>query len=75
MPFEKITLEKKGRLAFITLSLPKKMNALGVAMQKEIVKAIEEIEVDEEIRVGIIRGQANVFRWVMTWVILIPEVM
>jgi len=61
MTFENVILEKRGRLAFITLNRPERMNALGVAMQKEIVQAVGAIEEDEEIRVGIIKGAGKCF--------------
>lgn len=61
MDFEKIIFEKKGRLAFITLNIPDRLNPLGVIMQKEIVRAIEIIDEDPEIRVGILKGAGKSF--------------
>lgn len=61
MEFKKIVYEKKGRLAFITLNEPERRNPLGLAVQREIVGAIEDINNDEEIRVAIIRGAGKHF--------------
>lgn len=61
MEFKKIVYEKKGRLAFITLNEPERMNPIGIAVQREIVGATEDINNDEEIRVAIIRGAGKHF--------------
>lgn len=61
MKFEHIVLEKRGRLATILLNRPKKLNALSVEMQKEIVRAIGNAEADPEIRVLIIKGAGRGF--------------
>lgn len=61
MGYEYIDLEKQGRLAFVTLNRPEKLNALSVAMQEEIVAAVREIEADPTVRVSIIKGAGRAF--------------
>ena len=61
MGYERILFEKQGRLAFITLNQPDRMNPIGIRVQREIVQAVEEINNDDEIRVGIIRGAGKHF--------------
>jgi enoyl-CoA hydratase len=61
MTFENIIVENKGRLAKIVLNRPEKMNALSVGMQKEIVRAVQAMEADSEIRVIIIKGAGRAF--------------
>lgn len=59
--YQKILFEKQGRLAYITLNQPDRMNPIGIMVQREIVQAIEEINNDDEIRVAIIRGAGKHF--------------
>ncbi len=61
MDYSKIIFEKKPPYAFITLNAPERLNALGVVMQKEIVRAIEDVDEDDAIRVVIIKGAGRCF--------------
>ena len=61
MEYERILFHKEGRLAFITLNQPDRMNPIGIKTQREIVTAIEDINNDDEIRVAIIRGAGKNF--------------
>jgi enoyl-CoA hydratase len=56
MPFENVLLEKRGRVAIITVNRPEKLNALNVATRNEILNAFEELAADDEVRVVIITG-------------------
>lgn len=51
-----VILEKKERLALITLNRPDKLNALNSEAVNALIKAAEEIEKDDDIRVVIITG-------------------
>lgn len=59
--FQKIIYEKQDRIAFITLNNPEQQNAIGIRAQHEIVKAVELVNNDDEIRVAIIRGTGKHF--------------
>ena len=61
MEFENVLFEKKDRLAIITLNRPKKLNALSVALQEDIVKAVGLAEADDDVRVIIIKGAGRGF--------------
>jgi enoyl-CoA hydratase len=61
LKFEHIIFEKAERLATILLNRPKKLNALSVEMQKEIVRAIGDGEADPKIRVIVIKGAGRGF--------------
>jgi enoyl-CoA hydratase len=56
MSFENILLEKRGRVAIITVNRPEKLNALNVATRNEILNAFEQLAADDEVRVVIITG-------------------
>jgi enoyl-CoA hydratase len=56
MAFENVLLEKRGRVAIITVNRPDKLNALNVATRNEILNAFEQLAADDDIRVVIITG-------------------
>ena len=49
----------------VTLNRPEKRNALNNQLRTEILQALEEADCDPDVRVSILRGQANVSRPVM----------
>ena len=51
-----VILQKKERLALITLNRPDKLNALNSEAVNALIQAAEEIEKDDDIRVVIITG-------------------
>tara|TARA_B110000971_G_C20037170_1_gene515053 strand:- start:2674 stop:3447 length:774 start_codon:yes stop_codon:yes gene_type:complete len=59
MNFENILVQKKERLALITIHRPKKLNALNKATISELNAVFEELEEDENIRVIIITGSGE----------------
>jgi len=61
MDYTRIIYEKKPPYAFITLNVPERLNPLGVVMQKEIVRAIEDVDEDDAIRVVIVKGAGRCF--------------
>jgi len=54
-----IILEKKDRLAFITLNRPEKLNALNNQMISQLVDIVEDVEKDDTIRVVILTGAGD----------------
>jgi enoyl-CoA hydratase len=56
MAFENVLLEKRGRVAIITVNRPEKLNALNVATRNEILNAFEQLAADDEVRVVVITG-------------------
>lgn len=59
MNFENILVQKKERLALITIHRPKKLNALNKATISDLNAVFEELEEDENIRVIIITGSGE----------------
>ena len=49
-------LEKKNRVAWITLNRPDKMNAFGGRMRQEISEVVDEACRDTDVRVIVITG-------------------
>jgi enoyl-CoA hydratase/carnithine racemase len=61
MNYNKIKLEKKGRIAKIILNRPEALNAVDEELLREIVSACDEIEKDDGINVVIITGAGRAF--------------
>ncbi len=55
-PFENITYQKKGAIAYVTVNRPKVLNALNMATMEELRAAFTAIKNDAEIRVAIMTG-------------------
>lgn len=53
---ENVLLERRGRVALVTINRPDKLNALNIATRKELADALDELRDDEEIRVAVITG-------------------
>ena len=54
-----VEFEKKGRIAYITLDEPSKINALSAGIREGVTESLAKIEADDEIRVGIITGRGD----------------
>lgn len=54
--YETITVEKRERVAILTINRPDKLNSLNTKVHAEGVAAFEELRKDEEIRVVVITG-------------------
>src|SRR5260370_7155369 len=56
MPLENVLIEKRGRIAVVTINRPDKLNALNIATRNDILTAFEQLATDEEVRVVVITG-------------------
>ena len=56
MALENVLIDKRGRIAIVTINRPDKLNALNVATRKEILAAFEQLKTDDEVRVVVITG-------------------
>jgi enoyl-CoA hydratase len=56
MNLENILIEKRGRIAIVTVNRPDKLNALNIPTRREILSAFEQLKTDDEVRVVIITG-------------------
>ncbi len=61
MSYAEIILEKRERIAVITLNRPQRLNAFTWTMGQEIRKALDEVEADPEMRVTILTGAGRAF--------------
>lgn len=56
MSYKDITLEKRGRVAVITINRPDKLNSLNVNVHAEGVAALDELRKDDSVGVVVITG-------------------
>jgi methylglutaconyl-CoA hydratase len=56
-----IRIERDPPLAWIVLDRPGVRNAISRTMVDELLRALDELEGDEEVRVVLLRGEGNVF--------------
>ena len=59
--YETIILDTDRSVATITLNRPDKLNAIGGPMREEIADALEQIELDPELRVAVLTGAGRGF--------------
>jgi enoyl-CoA hydratase len=57
--YETITVERRGKVAVLTINRPDKLNALNKQVHTEGVAALEELRRDETIRVLVITGSGE----------------
>lgn len=53
---ENILLEKRGRIALLTINRPDKLNALNIKTRQEMADALDELRNDDSVRVLVITG-------------------
>lgn len=53
---EIILLEKRDRVALLTINRPDKLNALNIATRRELAEALDTLRDDQEVRVVILTG-------------------
>ena len=56
MALQNVLIEKRGRIAIVTVNRPDKLNALNTQTRRDILEALDQLELDEEIRVVVITG-------------------
>jgi enoyl-CoA hydratase len=61
MDYEDILYETDGRLAFITLNRPEKLNALSNNLRGEVMHAMKEAEANRDVGVIILRANGRAF--------------
>jgi enoyl-CoA hydratase len=57
--YENVILERRGRVAVVTINRPDKLNALNIATRNEIVAVFDELRADESVRVVVITGSGE----------------
>ena len=57
--FQNIKLEKKNRIAYITVDRPKVLNALNMATMQELKQGFAAVKDDDEVRVAILTGSGE----------------
>ena len=61
MTYDNILYETDGRLAFITLNRPEKLNALSNDLRGELFHAMKEAEADREVGVIVLKANGRAF--------------
>jgi enoyl-CoA hydratase/carnithine racemase len=61
MAFETITLEKKERIAIITLNRPDRMNAVSEQMQLDLIQALNDVNLDDDVGALVVTGAGRAF--------------
>jgi enoyl-CoA hydratase len=59
MTFENIIYEKDGNVAVIRFNRPKALNAINPGVLREVNKALDDIDEDDEIRVLVLTGEGD----------------
>ena len=58
---ESVLFERRGHVAVLTLNRPDVLNAVNAAMSAQAGEALERIETDPDIRVGVVTGAGRAF--------------
>ncbi|MGN6390105.1 MAG: enoyl-CoA hydratase [Burkholderiaceae bacterium] len=61
MNFDNILLEKRGKVALITLNRPKALNALSPDLTRELGAALDALEADEDVAAVVLTGSEKAF--------------
>ena len=61
MDFKNILLEQRENIAVLFLNRPNKLNAFTFSMMKEIISALDSLEVDDSVHAVIITGKGRAF--------------
>ena len=61
MPYEMLLLEKRDKVAIVTLNRPEKRNALSTALRNEIDACLGELEAADSVSVVVVTGAGPVF--------------
>jgi len=58
---EAVIVKRKNGIATITMNLPEKLNALSPELVRDLIEALEDVVIDESVRVIIITGAGRSF--------------
>src|SRR5215470_9712596 len=61
MGYSTLSVERTGAVATITMNRPEARNALDMAMRREMLAALDEVEADEASRVLVLTGAGEHF--------------
>jgi enoyl-CoA hydratase len=61
MPYEMLLLEKRDKVALVTLNRPDKRNALSIALRYEIDQCLAALEADDAVSVVVVAGAGPSF--------------
>ncbi len=61
MSYQFLLIEKKDKVALVTLNRPEKRNALSIALRNEIDSCLAELEADDEVSVVVIAAEGPAF--------------
>ena len=61
MQFETLLVEKMDGVALITLNRPQKLNAVSLEMRLEFLDLLDELTIDDEVKVVIVTGAGRAF--------------
>jgi enoyl-CoA hydratase len=56
-----VLVEKKGKVGYLTLNRPERLNALSVAMMRGIEAGLKEFDADDEVHVVVMQGAGRAF--------------
>ena len=59
--YKTILVEKKDKVAIVTLNRPDKLNAANLEMRLEILDSLDDLRVDDKIRVVVVTGAGRAF--------------
>jgi enoyl-CoA hydratase/carnithine racemase len=59
--YNTILVEKKDRVAILTLNRPEKLNAINLHVKREISQVLSELEADDDVRVIVMAGAGRAF--------------
>lgn len=61
MPYKLLAIERRDKVALVTLNRPDKRNALSITLRNEIVHCLGELAEDDGVSVAVITGSGPVF--------------
>ena len=65
-----IRVEFEDGIAWVTLNRPQKRNAMSPALNREMIKVLDALEVDDRCRVLVLTGAGESSRPAWTWRVL-----
>ncbi len=61
MEYKTLLVEKKDKVAIVTLNRPDKLNAVNLEMRVEFLDLLDDLRVDDEVRVVVVTGAGRAF--------------